>query len=70
MPHFKPIDRGVKLLPTDLSVQLLPRTFEHALSHLIDHDVDLLGYDDCYHNPEFSTPAYAPGVMIKVISHT
>jgi hypothetical protein len=32
MPHFKVIDRGMKLLPIDLSVQLLPGTFENKVS--------------------------------------
>ncbi len=34
MPRYKQIDTGMKFLPIDLSVQLLPGTFEHALSHL------------------------------------
>ncbi len=34
MPRYKRIDTGMKFLPIDLSVQLLPGTFEHALSHL------------------------------------
>ena len=37
MPRYKPIDTGMKLLPIDLSRQLLPGTFEHAVSHLVDH---------------------------------
>ncbi len=41
MPRFEPIDTGMKFLPIDLSVQLLPGTFEHALSHLIDRELDL-----------------------------
>jgi hypothetical protein len=31
MPRYKPIDTGMKLLPIDLSGQLLPGTFEDAL---------------------------------------
>ncbi len=34
MPRYKPIHTGMKFLPIDLSVQLLPGNFEHALSHL------------------------------------
>ena len=41
MARYKPIDTGMKLLPVDLSCQLLPGTFEHALSHLLDHELDL-----------------------------
>jgi transposase len=67
MPRFKPIDRGMKLLPIDLSVQLLPGTFEHALSHLIDHELDLRGFDEHFHNDESGAPAYASSVMLKAI---
>ncbi len=33
-PSYKRIDTGMKMLPIDLSVQLLPGNFEHARSHL------------------------------------
>jgi hypothetical protein len=33
-PRYMRIDTGMKILPIDLSVQLLPGTFKHALSHL------------------------------------
>ncbi len=70
MPRYKEIDRGMKLLPIDLSVQLLPGTFEHALSHLIDHELDLRGFDERFRNDKSGAPAYASCVMIKVISRT
>lgn len=41
MPRFKRIDTGLKLLPIALYRQLLPGTFEHALSYLVDHELDL-----------------------------
>ena len=46
MPRYKRIDTGMKFLPIDLSVQLLPGNFEHALSHLIDHELDLRVLDE------------------------
>jgi hypothetical protein len=67
MPRFKPIDRGMKLLPIDLSVQLLPGTFEHALSHLIDYELDLRGFDERFHNDESGARAYVPSVLLTVI---
>ncbi|MFN0040609.1 MAG: transposase [Burkholderiales bacterium] len=67
MPRFKPIDRGMKLLPIDLSVQLLPGTFEHALSHLIDEELDLSPLDRRFKNDESGAPAYAPSVLLKVV---
>ena len=67
MARYKPIDTGMKLLPIDLSVQLLPGTFEHALSHLIDHELDLRALDERFRNDETGAPAYAPAVLLKVI---
>jgi len=40
MPGYKPIDLQPKLLPVDLTRQLVPGTFEHAVHHLIEHDLD------------------------------
>ncbi len=67
MARYKPIDTGMKLLPIDLSVQLLPGTFEHALSHLVDQELDLSPLDKHFRNDESGAPAYAPSVMLKVI---
>jgi len=67
MARYKPIDTGMKLLPVDLSAQLLPGTFEHALSHLLDHELDLRSMDERFKNDESGAPAYAPRVLLKVI---
>ena len=67
MPRFKQIDTGMKLLPIDLSVQLLPGTFEHALSHLLDHELYLRVFDERFRNDKSGASAYAPSVMLKVI---
>ena len=60
MPRYKRIDTGMKMLPIDLSVQLLHGTFEHALSHLIDHELDLRVFDERFRNDENGAPAYVP----------
>ena len=67
MARYKRIDTGLKLLPVDLSRQLLPGTFEHALSHLIDHELDLRVLDERFKNDASGAPAYAASVMLKVI---
>ena len=46
MARYKTIDTSPKLLPIDLSCQLPPGTFEHALNHLIDHELDLSGLEN------------------------
>ena len=67
MARYRRIDTGLKLLPVDLSVQLLPGTFEHALSHLVDHELDLSRLDSHFRNDDSGAPAYSPSVMLKVI---
>ena len=50
MARYKHIDTSPKFIPVDLVAQLLPGTFEHALCHLIDHEVDLSRFDARYRN--------------------
>ena len=57
MARYKHIDTGPRLLPVDLSRQLLPGTFEHALNHLLDHELDLSHFDAHYRNDETGAPA-------------
>jgi transposase len=67
MARYKRIDTGLKLLPVDLSRQLVPGTFEHALNHLLDHEMDLRTLDARARNDETGAPAYAPAVLLKVV---
>jgi transposase len=67
MARYKVIDRSPKFLPVVLSEQLLPGTFEHALNHLLDHELDLSGFDERFCNDETGAPAYPPAVLLKVI---
>ena len=41
MARFKPVRSGLVLLPVDFDKQIQPGSFEYALCHLIDHDLDL-----------------------------
>ncbi len=67
MARYKDVDKGMKLLAVDLSRQLLPGTFEHALAHLIDHELDLSHFDAHYHNDERGSAAYPPAMLLKVV---
>jgi transposase len=67
MARYKRIDIGLKLLPVDLSCQLIPGTFEFALHHLLDHELDLRGLDERFRNDQSGAPAYAPSVLLRVI---
>ena len=43
MARYKQIDTSPRFIAVDLERQLLPGTFEHALNHLIDRELDLSG---------------------------
>ena len=62
MARYKYIDTNPKFLPVDLGRQLLPGTFEHALNYLLDHELDLTGFDARFRNDETGAPAYPPAV--------
>jgi transposase len=67
MARYKQIDTSPRLIPVDLERQLLPGTFEHALNHLIDHELDLSGFDARYKNDRTGASAWPPGMLLKVI---
>jgi transposase len=67
MARYKQIDTSPKFLPVALSEQLLPGTFEHALNHLLDHELDLSGLDGRFRNDATGAPAYPPAVLLKLI---
>jgi transposase len=67
MARYKDVDSGLKLLAVDLSRQLLPGTFEHALSHLLDQELDLSHFDAHYHNDLRGSTAYPPAMLLKVV---
>lgn len=67
MARYKSIDTQPKLVPVDLSRQLLPGTFEHALNHLLDHAIDLSHFDARFRNDATGAPAYPPALLLKVV---
>jgi transposase len=54
-------------LPVILSEQIQPGTFEFALDHLIDHELDLCALDAKFNNDETGASAYDPRVMLKIV---
>jgi transposase len=67
MPRYKPVERGGMLLPVLLAEQIQPGTFEFALDHLVDHELDLSGLDAKFNNDEVGASAYDPRVMLKIV---
>jgi len=67
MARYKEFAVGPRLIALDLSRQLLPGTFEHALDYLVDHELDLSSFDARYCNDETGAPAYRPALLLKVV---
>jgi transposase len=54
-------------MAVDPAEQILPGSFEHALSVLIDQDVSLAAFDRRFKNDAVGASAYAPAVLLKVV---
>lgn len=67
MARYKHIDTSPRFLAVDLQRQLLPGTFEHALNHLIDHELDLSSFDARFKNDATGAAAYPPAMLLKVV---
>lgn len=67
MPRFKPVHKGLKLLPIDFDKQVLPGSFEFALCHLVDKELDLSAFHARYQNEAEGAPAYDPAVLLKIV---
>jgi transposase len=67
MARYKPIDTSPRFIAVDLQRQLLPGTFEHALNHLVDHELDLSRFDARYKNDLTGAAAYQPSMLLKVV---
>ena len=67
MARYKHIDTSPRFLAVDLQQQLLPGTFEHALNHLLDHELDLSGFDARFSNDATGAAAYPPAMLLKVV---
>lgn len=67
MARYKHIDTSPRFLAVDLQRQLLPGTFEHAMNHLIDKELDLSGFDARFNNDVTGAAAYPPAMLLKVI---
>jgi transposase len=67
MARYKPVDRNPRLLPVVLAEQIQPGSFEFALDHLVDHELDLSALDARFNNDEVGASAYDPRVMLKIV---
>ena len=67
MPRYKPVERNGLFIAVVLDEQILPSTFEFAVRHLIDEELDLGALDAKYCNDITGASAYDPRVMLKIV---
>lgn len=67
MARYKPVERSGIFLPVILSEQIQPGTFEFALDHLVDHELELSALDARFNNDAQGARAYDPRVMLKIV---
>jgi transposase len=68
LARYKPYNyHQGKFIPISFDKQILPGTFEHTLSYLIDHEFDLSIFNDRYSNDSTGAPAYDPAILLKII---
>ena len=68
MARYKAYDYNQsKLIPVYFKDQILPGTFEYALNHSIDHELDLSIFLDRYKNDETGASAFDPAILLKII---
>jgi hypothetical protein len=67
MARYKQIDTSPRSLAMDLEAQLLHGIFEHALNHLLDHEIDLSAFDVRFKNDDIGASAFPPAMLLKVV---
>jgi transposase len=68
MPKFIPYDYNQSsMVIINFEEQLQPGTFEHAIHHLIDNNLDMSVFYPRVNNDETGRPAYDPAILLKII---
>jgi transposase len=67
MARYKPVQRNGVFVPVVFDEQIQPGTFEFALHHLVDDELDLSALDTKFRNDATGASAYDPRVMLKIV---
>jgi transposase len=68
MARYQPYDLDqVTLIPVLFKDQILPGSFEYALSEIVDHHIDLRPFEARYKNDETGRLAYDPANLLKIV---
>jgi hypothetical protein len=55
------------MIPVDFQRQVLPGSFEFALCHLVDKELDLSALRSRFRNDAGGAPAFDPAVLLKIV---
>ena len=59
MPRYKEANYAQgQFIPIQFEHQIMPGSFEHALSYVVDHKLDLTRFHALYHNDAGGAPAH------------
>ena len=67
MPRYKPTQRNGMFIPVVFEEQIQPGTFEFALHHLVDQELDLRALDAKFRNDATGASAYDPRALLKSV---
>jgi transposase len=67
MARYKPVQRNGIFVPVVFEEQIQPGTFEFALAHLVDDELDLTPLDAKFRNDASGASAYDPRIMLKIV---
>lgn len=67
MPRYKPAQRNGMFIPVVFEEQIQPGTFEFALHHLVDQELDLTALDAKFRNDATGASAYDPRALLKIV---
>ncbi|MBK8574440.1 MAG: transposase [Elusimicrobia bacterium] len=68
MPRYKEANYAQgQFVSIQFEHQILPGSFEHALSYVIDHKINMTAFDALRKNETVGAPAYDPRVMLKIV---
>lgn len=68
MARYKQVEYAQgQFIPISFEQQILPGTFEHALSYIVDNKLDFTTIDAAHTNDVTGAPAFDPRVMLKIV---
>ena len=71
MARYKPADYSQgQFIPIQFEKQILPGSFEYALSYVVDNKLDFATLDQVRKNDDGGAPAFNPRVMLKIVLYS